>query len=406
LQQEVRQGPGKQFQLGCRRGIRGKQHEPAVPEVGRAHQARQTGREEFLAELRQRADLARFVEQGLQLRVGSEEAVDSGQLHGGRARMRDCDVQIILISDRLAKARTLSLSLRHLLVSAGVALALLAGMTAALYWLSLRFAAELKLPILQQIVLAAQKGETERAREFVQQNLNAMAVKLGEMQAQLTRLDALGERLSTQAGIRPQEFRFAETPGLGGAAPSTAAPQSLSLTEFGERLATLSRQMENRTDMLGVLEAQLFEQEVKKKLLPTMMPVIAPFNASGFGMRIDPFTGMQAMHEGIDFIADIGTPVVAAAGGVVQFAGFHPQYGNMIDIDHGNDLVTRYAHLSRMHVKEGAVVQRGRRIADTGNTGRSTGPHLHFEVRFRGAPQNPARFLLAASPPTPLARAK
>jgi murein DD-endopeptidase MepM/ murein hydrolase activator NlpD len=130
-----------------------------------------------------------------------------------------------------------------------------------------------------------------------------------------------------------------------------------------------------------------------------MLPVNAPFNASGFGWRIDPFTGQQAMHEGIDFITDVGTPVVAAAGGVVQFAGFHPQYGLMVDIDHGNELVTRYAHLSRVAVKEGDIVQRGRRIADSGNTGRSTGPHLHFEVRFRGTPQNPARFLMAQNPP-------
>jgi murein DD-endopeptidase MepM/ murein hydrolase activator NlpD len=112
------------------------------------------------------------------------------------------------------------------------------------------------------------------------------------------------------------------------------------------------------------------------------------------------------MHEGIDFIAAAGTTVVAAAGGVVQFAGFHPQYGTMIDIEHSNDLVTRYAHLSKLLVKEGDVLQRGRRIALTGNTGRSTGPHLHFEVRFRGAPQNPARFLFAANPQLPNARAQ
>jgi murein DD-endopeptidase MepM/ murein hydrolase activator NlpD len=315
-------------------------------------------------------------------------------------------VQIIVISDRLAKARTLSLSLRHVLASIGLALLVLVSLTAALYWLSLRFATEIKLPLVHQLVLAAQKGETERSREFMQQNLNAMAVKIGEMQAQLTRLDALGERLSTLAGIRPGEFRFSETPGLGGAASTLLPPKNLTLSQFNEQVASLSRQMETRTDMLGLLEAQLFEQAVKKKAMPTMMPVKAPFNASGFGYRIDPFTGQQAIHEGIDFITDTGTPVVAAAGGVVQFAGFHPQYGNMIDIDHGNDLVTRYAHLSRVLVKEGDVLQRGRRIAESGSTGRSTGPHLHFEVRFRGAAQNPTKFLLASNPPVPVAAAR
>jgi murein DD-endopeptidase MepM/ murein hydrolase activator NlpD len=314
-------------------------------------------------------------------------------------------VQIIVMSDRLAKARTLSFSIRHVCVSIALAMAVLITLTGALYWLSLRFAADVKIPVIQRLVLAAQKTETDRAREFMQQNLNAMAVKLGEMQAQLTRLDALGERLSTLAGFRPQEFRFSETPGLGGAHPTTLPPQDLTLAEFGEKLSGLSRQMENRTDMLGLLDAQLFEQTVRKKLMPTMMPVNVPFNASGFGMRIDPITGQQALHEGIDFITDTGTPVVAAAGGVVQFAGHHPQYGNLIEIDHGNDLVTRYAHLSKMFVRESVVVKRGRKIGDTGNTGRSTGPHLHFEVRFRGAPQNPGRFLLAANPQLPVARA-
>jgi murein DD-endopeptidase MepM/ murein hydrolase activator NlpD len=310
-------------------------------------------------------------------------------------------VQIILISDRLAKARSVSLSLRHLIGTALFALVLVCGATAGLYWLTLRYASEVRVPALQRLVLAAQEAEAERGRTFVQQNLNAMAVRLGEMQAQLTRLDALGERLSALSGIR--EFRFSEAPGLGGAAPTLLPPQNLSLTEFNDKLSSLARQVETRNDMLGVLEAQLFEQAVKKKLTPTMMPVSAPFNASGFGRRIDPFSGQWAMHEGIDFLADIGSPVVAAAGGIVQFAGFHPQYGYMIDIDHGNDLVTRYAHLSKLFVKEGDVVQRARRVALSGNTGRSTGPHLHFEVRFRGTAQNPDKFVATTST---VARAK
>jgi murein DD-endopeptidase MepM/ murein hydrolase activator NlpD len=310
-------------------------------------------------------------------------------------------LQIILISDRLARAKSVSLSLRHFVGTALLALAMLCAGTAALYWLTLRYATEIRAPALQRLVLQAQEAEAERGRAFVQQNLNAMAVKLGEMQAQLTRLDALGDRLSSTAGIR--EFRFAEAPGLGGASPTLLPPQNLSLAEFSEKLALLSRQVETRNDMMGVLEAQLFEQAVRKKLTPTITPVSAPFNASGFGRRIDPFTGQWAMHEGIDFLADIGTPVIAAAGGIIQFAGFHPQYGYMIDIDHGNDLVTRYAHLSKLFVKEGDVVQRAKRIALTGNTGRSTGPHLHFEVRFRGTAQNPARFVTTSSS---VARAK
>ncbi|MGH8669834.1 MAG: M23 family metallopeptidase [Burkholderiales bacterium] len=289
----------------------------------------------------------------------------------------------------------MTLSLRHLVGAAFVATALLCAGTAGLYWVSLRYAAELRIPVIQQMVLQANQAEAERGRAFVQQNLNAMAVKLGEMLAQLTRLDALGERLSSLAGFRPQDFRFSEAPGLGGAAPSLMPPQNLSLAEFSDKLSTLARNVETRNDLLGVLEAQLFEQAVKKKLIPTMMPVSAPYNASAFGRRVDPFTGQWAMHEGIDFLADHGSPVVAAANGVVMFSGMHPQYGYMVDIDHGNDLVTRYAHQSKLFVREGDVIQRGRKIGEVGSTGRSTGPHLHFEVRYRGAAQNPSKFLVS-----------
>jgi murein DD-endopeptidase MepM/ murein hydrolase activator NlpD len=297
-------------------------------------------------------------------------------------------VQIILISDRLAKARSVTLSLRHLMASALLLMVFLCGATAAAYWLTLRYAAEMPVPALQRLVLVAQESETERSRAFVQQNLNAMAVKLGEMQAQLTRLDALGERLASLAGVR--DIKFAETPGLGGAAPTRLPAQNLSLGDFRQKLLELSNQVENRNDMLGVLEAQLFEQAVHKKLIPTMLP----------------FTGQWAMHEGIDFLAEPGSSIASAAGGIVVFAGFHPQYGYMIDIDHGNDLVTRYAHCSKLLVKEGDVVARGRKIGEVGSTGRSTGPHLHFEVRFRGVAQNPGKFLVASSGPRAVARAK
>jgi murein DD-endopeptidase MepM/ murein hydrolase activator NlpD len=306
-------------------------------------------------------------------------------------------VQIILISDGLAKSRSVTLTSRHLAATAVSAFLLVCAGTVGLYWLTLHYVADTRIPVLQQLVLSAKQAEDERARAFVQQNLNAMAVKLGEMQAQLTRLDALGERLSSLAGLRPQEFRFSEAPGLGGAAPTLMPPQNLSLAEFSDKLSTLARNVETRNDMMGVLEAQLFEQAVKKKMIPTMMPVKAPYNASGFGRRVDPFTGQWAMHDGIDFLADFGAPIVAAAAGVIVFSGFHPQYGYAVDIDHGNDLVTRYAHASKLFVKEGDVVQRGHKIGQVGSTGRSTGPHLHFEVRYRGAPQNPSKFLVSNS---------
>jgi murein DD-endopeptidase MepM/ murein hydrolase activator NlpD len=198
------------------------------------------------------------------------------------------------------------------------------------------------------------------------------------------------------AGIKPQEFRFNEIPGRGGAVSSSVPAQNLSLAEFREQLDAVSKHVENRTDYLGILESSLFDSTVKKKLMPTIAPIDASWNASSFGWRIDPITGEHALHEGIDFIADVGTPVFAAAGGVVVFAEYHHQYGNMVEIDHGNDFITRYAHNSKVMIKVGEVVRRGRKIAEVGSTGRSTGPHLHFEVRYKGVAQNPARFLQAS----------
>jgi len=308
-------------------------------------------------------------------------------------------VQIILISDRLAKARSVTIAPRHVFASLVVALLLLAALTGAVYWTTLHFASEFKIPFVEKLVAAAQRAEAEKARQYVQQNVNAMAVRLGEMQAQLARLDALGERLSSLGGIKPAELHLGSPPGLGGAV-ATMPPQNLSISDLESRVALLSRQMENRSDFYGVLDSELRDLVVRRKVMPTMMPVHAA-RGSGFGKRIDPFTGQLAMHEGIDFEVDNGTPVLAAAGGVVHFAGHHPQYGNLVEIDHGNELSTRYAHLSKVLVRTGEIVMRGREVGLSGATGRATGPHLHFEVRYKGVALNPDRFLKAVDPTLP-----
>jgi murein DD-endopeptidase MepM/ murein hydrolase activator NlpD len=186
---------------------------------------------------------------------------------------------------------------------------------------------------------------------------------------------------------------MSEPPGRGGALPTSIPVQDLSMHDFTWQLDALSKHMENRYDYMGILENQLFDAKVKKKLMPTVRPVDVDWNASSFGWRIDPITGQNAMHEGVDFLVDTGTPIHAAADGLVVVAEFHPQYGNVVDIDHGNDFVTRYAHASKLLVKAGDLVQRGAIVAESGSTGRSTGPHVHFEVRYKGVAQNPNRFL-------------
>lgn len=305
-------------------------------------------------------------------------------------------MHIIVLSDRLAKARSLEFSLRHLVFGGAALVTSVVVLAFLISYLSLRHAAHINLPFLQSLVRSAQLAESERTHDFLRQNLNAMAVKLGEVQAQMMRLDALGERLSSAAGVRPTDFRFGEIPGRGGAAPGTGAAHELSLGDLSRELDFLARQVETRSDYYGVLESQLLDARVKQKLMPNEPPVQGgTWNASGYGWRIDPVTGEMALHEGIDFVAEVGTPIHAAAAGVVVTAEPHPAYGLMVEIDHGGGLLTRYAHASKLVVKPGQVVKRGDKIAEVGTTGRSTGPHLHFEVRLKGVAQNPAKFLFA-----------
>ena len=223
------------------------------------------------------------------------------------------------------------------------------------------------------------------------------------MQAQLMRLDALGERVQGLAGVKTNEFNFRELPGRGGAEPSSVKDKPLSMNEFQQLLEATAKDVEHRADYMNVVESTLMSQKIQSKLLPTTQPVNVSYNASGFGWRLDPFTGRSTFHEGIDFAAMPGTPIVAAAGGVVIAAEYHHQFGNMLEIDHGNDMVTRYAHASRLHAKLGDIVKRGQHVADIGSTGRSTGAHLHFEVLVKGVQQDPHKFLAAGADQAKLA---
>lgn len=169
--------------------------------------------------------------------------------------------------------------------------------------------------------------------------------------------------------------------------------RSLSADELQQQIAALTAQLEQRNDRLGVLEAMLLQQNLKKNTIPSGAPVNVGYNSSSFGWRVDPFTGHMAMHEGLDFMAEAGTPIYAAADGIVAQAESTPDYGNIVKVDHGSGLETRYAHALRLLVKAGDRVQKGQLIAEVGSTGRSTGAHLHFEVRLNGVPLDPRKYL-------------
>ena len=308
-------------------------------------------------------------------------------------------MNIILVSSATARARTLTLDWRHAVAGSFVLLVLLVGFTLMFNFVTLRYAAATQHPWLQAIVLADQREEAQKSQEIVQGHLNAMALRLGDLQAQMMRLDGLGERLAKIAGLKPQELQSLQ---LGSAPPRGGAESSMpsrnfTISEFSDLLATLARQVDERSDQLGVLEALLVQSSANRKFLPTLAPIIDGWYSSNFGYRVDPFTGEKSFHEGIDFPASAGTAIVAAASGKVVYAGYHAEYGKIIEIDHGNGLLSRYAHASQISVNEGDLVVRGQRLGSVGSTGRSTGPHLHFEVRLNGVPQNPARFLEAPS---------
>lgn len=313
-------------------------------------------------------------------------------------------MQIILVSNHLATARSITLTRRHLVVGVTAFVMMLLVLSSFFSYLTVRHAAEIRLPFLQDMLRSISLEEAGKTRDLVRENLANMASRLGQMQGQLMQLDTLGERLAGMAGVSVKEAKPADKKdkeaGRGG---PLLRPDSLNETSLQRALDELSRQVEVRSETLSALESRLLDERIRKSMLPTTLPVSEGSRSSGFGWRSDPFTGQSALHEGLDFTADVGTPIYSAAAGIVRSVERHPEYGNVVDIDHGDDLITRYAHASMVLVKEGEFVKRGQHIAAVGSTGRSTGPHLHFEVRIKGVPQNPARFLDSKSS-TKLAR--
>ena len=301
-------------------------------------------------------------------------------------------MNIILVTSRMPTAKAISIGRAHIVGGCILLTVTVLGLAAFLNYVVLRYMTETRSPIVFSLFSGVLQEEADKSQAYVRDNLDAMATRLGEMQAQILRLDTLGERVARLAGFKPQEFMLEQAPARGGALPQLPAGP-LSFTELARRLDFLSRQVDDRGDKLGMLDSLLTQDSARKQLLPSMLPIRSGAYNSNFGWRLDPFNGQQSFHEGIDFIAEHGTEVIAAAAGVVVASEFHAQYGNMIEVDHGNGLVTRYAHCSKRLTRVGDVVMKGAKIGEVGSTGRATGPHLHFEVRHHGIPQNPARFL-------------
>lgn len=235
-----------------------------------------------------------------------------------------------------------------------------------------------------------QKAEVDEMRVRVQERIDSMAARIGQINAQLVRLDAFGKHLAEMASIDSREFDF-------GFAPSVGGPESLGSGAVDQDLSSMIDSLEStmarREAQLGVLESVMLQRELRKQIVPEGRPVRRGYLSSAYGTRQDPFNGRAAFHAGIDFAGARGDPVVAVAAGVVTFAGVRPGYGRVIDVTHGDGYVTRYAHNERLSVKVGETVTRGQQVAVMGSSGRSTGPHVHFEVLRNGRPVNPLAYI-------------
>lgn len=309
-------------------------------------------------------------------------------------------MQIIITHGSMARTRVLQFS-RLQLAALGLALAgLLVLLSGTVYHFVFLKAVRDGWPVVSQLVRPIVSTELAQRERFMRDSIDAMAQRVGEMQAKLIKLEAMGERVSGLAGVdagglRPPVPAASSSGGQGG--PYLPLGRS-GLQALNQALAQMDERSALGADLFTLVESRLLESRLQALLVPSVAPVDGPVG-SGFGVRADPFTGRAALHSGLDFPADNGTPIVAAAGGMVASTEWHPQYGQLLEIDHGRGLVTRYAHLSKLHVRQGDLVKRGQRVAEVGSTGRSTGAHLHFEVLVDGAPQDPTRFLARQAAP-------
>ena len=306
-------------------------------------------------------------------------------------------MQIMITHGGMSRTRVMHVSPATLVLSLLTVVIATLALSGAIYHYFFLKAAREGWPVVSQLVKLVVHDESAARDKVMRENLDAMAQKVGDMQARMIKIEAMGDRVSGMAGLKPEDLSGLSSRPKGDGSGGPYVPMNHpGLAELNGALDALSQAAGEQNDVLTLTESRLLESRLKTLMIPSSRPVDAPVG-SGFGFRSDPFTGRGALHTGLDFPSPIGTEIHAAAGGVVRTAEMHPEYGLMLEIDHGNGLVTRYGHTSKILVKPGELVKRGQVVADVGSTGRSTGPHLHFEVLVDGVPQDPQRFLAGAN---------
>lgn len=301
-------------------------------------------------------------------------------------------MNIIILTGRHGAARTLTLTAPWIL-AAGILLLTVPVILAGVTW-KMVSAPSPGYEMITDSMVMPEDGEHNLQAELddSQAQLERMTQQLARLQTRLSRLDALGERLTELAELSDGEFDFNLEPGMGG----PERPQSnltIEQPDVQSMIEQLSARIDDRTRQLRLLEEMMMTRQTDANALLDFKPVHEGYLSSGFGRRTDPISGRTAMHTGLDFAAPPGTPIFAVGAGVVTFSGRNGAYGNMIEITHGNGYTSRYAHAQRLVSKKGDLVQKGEKIATVGTTGRSTGPHLHLEIRRNGMAVNPARYI-------------
>ena len=311
-------------------------------------------------------------------------------------------MNVILFSRQQGRARQFDLRSPGFLARAVPVLALVLGAAfAAGSWIGAQWASGQPGRQLERwsAELVRQRQDVEHARELLQQKVDALAMRVGQMNAHVIRLDALGKRLTTMANLNKGEFDFDSVPPIGGVEDTSGSGQPAALPVLTDLLDRLSGQIADRELQLGALENVILTRELRREVYPQGRPLADGFISSFFGRRVDPFTGYTAFHAGVDFAGAPGAQVVAVATGVVTWSGERFGYGNLVEVNHGNGYLTRYAHNSANLVKVGDTVQKGQVLSLIGSTGHSTGPHVHFEVLRDGRPVDPMAFINQNSAP-------
>lgn len=305
-------------------------------------------------------------------------------------------MNVVIFGKGFGKPRQVNLSGSAAAAWCGVAASVLGALTfGAGYWYSAQTGSGVSLSEAANLAdaLDDQRSEIAQTRQQTEDTLDALAIRIGQMNARVIRLDALGRRLTEMADLEDGEFDFDSVPAIGGPEEEPYVAGSAEVPELLNAMADLNSQLDNREAQLGALESLLLDQNLTERVYPQGRPVRSGWMSSYFGRRTDPFTGKPANHRGVDFAGKQGDEIIAVADGVVTWSADRYGFGMLVEINHGNGYSTRYAHNAENLVEVGQEVKKGQTVALMGDTGRATGPNLHFEVLQNGQRVNPVSFI-------------